>query len=152
MDEVRIEELDWSDLERVGAARVLVVAAFENSNRYGEERVAREICESTGPFYRKFFVATRDGQVLGVAGIKGADWASNTHILYLLAVAKESRRQGIARALVRARLDWLLASFPSGRILVSTAKPRRFRGLGFRIATGSRKAGLWLMFLEFGGV
>ena len=148
MDEVRIEELDWCDLERVVAARSLVVAAFENASRYGEERMAQEICEPTGPFYRKFFIASRDGQVLGVAGIKGADWASNTHILYLLAVAKEFRGQDIARTLVRARLEWLLANFSSGRVLVSTAKPKRFRGLGFRIAAGSRKAGLWLMFRD----
>ncbi|MBU0500225.1 MAG: GNAT family N-acetyltransferase [Gammaproteobacteria bacterium] len=145
MNAVRIKTLDWADDALVRQARALIVAAFDDGGRYGEERMAAEICQQRGPFYRQFFVAQREGRLLGVAGIKGADWASDTHILYLSAVAKEFRNQGIGRALVQTRLDWLLANNSRGRILVSTVKPRRFKKLGFRVIDGSRQEGRWLM-------
>ena len=148
MDDVQIEELDWRDSERVHAARALIASAFENPERYGAERLEQELQQAAAPFYRQLFVATRLGQVVGVAGVKAADWASDTHILYLSAVARAFRGQGIGRSLVEARLDWLTASFKRGRILVSTGKPRRFKSLKFRIVTGSRKDGRWLMMRE----
>ncbi len=150
MDNLRIEELDWSDGARIEEARALIVAAFDNPERYGEARVAREISPSDAPYYRSFFLALTADRVVGVAGVKAADWASNTHILYLSAVVKECRGQGIGRALVHARLDWLAFRFPRGRVLVSTRKPRRFKCLGFRVVSGSRKEGRWLMLREMG--
>lgn len=150
MEEMQIKALDWGDVERVHAARALVVAAFDKPERYGPERVAQEVHPANEPFYRHFFVAIQADRVLGVAGVKAADWATNTHVLYLSAVAKEFRGEGIGRALVLARLDWLQARFPGGRVLVSTAKPSRFKRLGFRVVTGSRKEGRWLMLKEMG--
>lgn len=144
-----IEELDWRDAARVEEARRMVVAAFDDPARYGEARVAAEISEPNGLHYRRFFVALVDGQVVGVAGVKAADWAGNLHILYLSAVARPFRGCGVGRALVAARLDWVLGNFERGRILVSTPKPRRFRSQGFRTVTGSRKEGRWLMLREF---
>ena len=149
LDNVQIEVLDWADGERVEQARALIVAAFDNPERYGEARVAHEISRPAGLFYRQFFVAMQAGRVLGVAGVKALDWASHTHALYLSAVDKDDRGQGIGRALVDARLEWLKVSFGRGRILVSTRKPRRFKSLGFRVITGSRKEGRWLMLKEF---
>lgn len=150
LDDVHIGDLDWNDGPRVREARGLIVAAFDNPERYGAERVAAEISPGDGRCYRQFFTAALEGRVIGVAGVKAADWATNTHILYLSAVAKEFRGRGVGRALVEARLDWLQERFPRGRVLVSSARPRRFKSLGFRVISGSRKEGRWLMLKEVG--
>ncbi|HLO62030.1 MAG TPA: hypothetical protein VK165_03610 [Azonexus sp.] len=47
------------------------------------------------------------------------------------------------------RLDWLQASFKSGRILVSATKTRRFRDLGFRELRNGRIDGKHLMLRRF---
>ncbi len=127
----------------------LLGSAFADPERYSSERIRHELGGGSGIFYRQFFVAIENEQVLGVAGVKAADWASDTHLLYLSAVTPERRGEGIGRALVKARLDWLEASFPSGRILVSSGKPRRFRSFGFQeIPDGSRQ-GKRLMLRNF---
>jgi GNAT superfamily N-acetyltransferase len=87
--------------------------------------------------------------VVGIGGIKAADWASDTHILYLSAVAEHARGQGIARALIAARIAWAMENFPRGRLLVSTARPRRFSRLGFRLMGKQEAGGRRLMLLEF---
>ena len=95
------------------------------------------------------FVATEGGVLLAVGGIKAADWAANTHILYLSAVVAERRGEGIGRQLLQARLDWITDNFKHGRILVSTGKTRRFVEAGFKEVRHSLVDGRRLMIKRF---
>jgi len=131
MTKLRIDTLDISSPVLVDASVTLIVNAFGDPERYSARRVAQELMASDPVFYRQFFVAMEAGEVLAVGGVKAADWASKTHILYLSAVAPERRGKGIGRALIKARIDWVEETFKSGRILVSAAKTRRFRDFGF---------------------
>lgn len=130
-------------------AIALLVASFDNPERYGSARLREQLAPSPPPFYRQFFAALSDDTVLGVAGIKAADWASDTHILYLSAVIPEHRGQGIGRLLVKARLEWIESHFKHGRILVSTGKPRRLRSFGFSEVPYSVQQGRRLMMRRF---
>jgi len=131
MTKLRIDTLDISSPVLVDASVTLIVNAFGDPERYSARRVAQELMASDPVFYRQFFVAMEAGEVLAVGGVKAADWASKTHILYLSAVAPERRGKGIGRALIKARIDWVEETFKSGRILVSATKTRRFRDFGF---------------------
>ena len=82
---------------------------------------AVELLRSTGK-NPQFFIATKGRQIVGVAGVKAADWALKTHLLYLSAVAPEMRGKGVGRALLDARLEWIKRKFDSGRVLVLTAR------------------------------
>jgi GNAT superfamily N-acetyltransferase len=117
--------------------------------RYSAERVRLELGSDDPVFYRRFFIATHESEVVAIGGVKAADWASRTHILYLSAVAPERRGQGIGRALIKARLDWLEANFAAGRILVSATKLRRFRDLGFAELRHGRIDGKHLLLRRF---
>ena len=142
-------ELDWNDSEGVAAARRLIVTAFDNAQRYPEQRIAKELQPAAAPQYRQFLVAWHEGRMVGTGGMKSTDWASDTHILYLSAVESALRGKGIGRALVRARLDWIFARHDHGRILVSTLKPKRYRGMGFREICRKASPTPRLMLLEF---
>lgn len=131
------------------AATRLLATAFNDPERYSEARLHEALKSDTSPYYRQFFAARIDQQIVGVAGIKAADWASNTHILYLSAVAPAYRGKGVGRMLIKARLDWLESNFESGRILVSTGKPRRFRHFGFSEIPFSIQQGKRLMIRRF---
>lgn len=145
----RIDILDASSVALVRACTTLIVNAFGDPERYGFERVALELQADDPCFYRRFFIAVEAGEVLGVGGVKAADWASHTHILYLSAVKPERRGQGIGRALIKARVAWVEANFKAGRILVSTARTRRYRELGFVEVRNSRVEGRHLMLRRF---
>lgn len=145
-DDFLISPMD--DTDRDAAADVLL-AAFADPDRYSRERLIDQLAPAPMPFYRQFFVAHRQGELVGVGGIKAADWASDTHILYLSAVAEHARGQGIARALIATRIAWLMENYEHGRLLVSTARSRRFNRLGFRIAGKHDAGGRRLMLLEF---
>lgn len=132
MGKLRIDTLDPSSQALVEASTTLIVNAFADPLRYSAERVRHELRNDDPVFYRRFFIVMNDGEVLGIGGVKAADWASRTHILYLSAVAPEQRGHGLGRTLIKARLDWLAATFKSGRVLVSATKLRRFRDLGFK--------------------
>lgn len=149
MSKIRIETLDTSSRVLVDAAVNLLVNAFAKPDHYGPQRLNDEIQTLTGTFYRQFFVAQIDGKIIGVGGVKGAEWASRTHLLYLSAVAPEHRGQGIGRALLKARLDWIESNFTAGRILVSSAKAKRFRDLGFSLIPKSGIDGRFLMIRRF---
>lgn len=131
MAKYRIDTLDTSSPLLVEACVTLLVNAFAKPERYSAQRLHEELQEDSSLFYRQFFVAVAKGEIIGVGGIKAADWASHTHILYLSAVAPEQRGQGIGRALLKARIDWVETKFKSGRILVSSTKAKRFHELGF---------------------
>lgn len=133
--------LDWSDQARLAAARAVIVEAFADADRYPLARIEQELQPGIPPFQRQFFVAEQviagETRIVGVGGIKAADWASGLHVLYLSAVQKAARGQGIGRALVAARLEWLRQQTDSGRVMVSTQKLRRFRGLGFQVISAT---------------
>jgi len=149
MAALRIAALDDPSPALLASCATLIVNAFGDPERYSLERIRRELGERDPVFYRRFFVAMEAGEVLGIGGVKAADWASATHILYLSAVARERRGEGIGRALVEARLAWVEASFGEGRVLVSTAKTKRYRELGFVEIRNSRQDGRHLMLRRF---
>ncbi|UCV07471.1 GNAT family N-acetyltransferase [Dechloromonas denitrificans] len=131
MGKLRIDTLDASSPALLESCTTLIVNAFADPVRYSAERVGHELRSNDKVFYRQFFIAVQDGEIRAVGGAKAADWAAKTHLLYLSAVAPESRGQGIGRALIKARIEWLEKNFPSGRIIVSTSHCKRFRSLGF---------------------
>ena len=149
MAKFRIDTLDTSSDALLDTCAKLIVNAFADPERYNLDRVRRELCCDDPLFYRRFFVAIEEGQIVALGGVKAADWASRTHILYLSAVSPAKRGQGIGRALIKARLDWLESTFKSGRILVSATKPRRFRDLGFRELRNGNLDGKHLMLRRF---
>ncbi|MFZ1245651.1 MAG: GNAT family N-acetyltransferase [Azonexus sp.] len=149
MREIRFDTLDASSPALLEASVTLIVNAFGDPERYCAERVARELQGGDKLFYRQFFIAVEGGRIVGVGGVKAADWAANTHILYLSAVAPERRGKGIARALIKARVDWLEKNFSQGRILVSAARTRRFRDLGFVEIRNSHIDGRHLLLRRF---
>ncbi len=150
MSRIRIDPLDDASHALRDAAASILARSFANPERYSLERIARELEPETSPtFYRQFFIAMRSGELLGVGGIKAADWASHTHLLYLSAVAPEWRGQGIGRALVEARIAWVESRFTNGRLLVSTDKVKRFRELGFSEIRHSGIDGRRLMLRRF---
>ena len=128
---------------------MLIVNAFADPERYSAERVARELRGDDPAFYRRFFVAMEAGKIVAVGGVKAADWASKTHILYLSAVTPERRGQGIGRAMVKTCIEWLEERFDSGRILVSVAKTKRFREMGFNEVRKSTIDGRHLLVRKF---
>lgn len=149
MAKFRIDTLDTSSEILLDRCATLIANTFADPERYNLERIRRELRCDDPVYYRRFFIAVENGQIIALGGVKAADWASRTHILYLSAVAPEKRGQGIGRALIKARLDWLKATFKSGRILVSASKARRFRDLGFRELRNGHIDGKHLMLCRF---
>ncbi|MEN9903584.1 MAG: hypothetical protein RLZZ555_149 [Pseudomonadota bacterium] len=148
--DLQISELDAGDSEAVGAAANLLASAFNEPERYSVERIQSVLAPADPPFYRRFFIARLEGELVGVGGIKAADWASNTHVLYLSAVAEPARGRGIARALVQARIEWARAQFGSGILLVSTRHRKRFAQFGFKPFGETEEHGRTLMMLSLG--
>lgn len=148
-----IRPLDLSNPEQVIQSVEVIHLGFPGNDRYTVERLINELKISPDAFYRQFFIAIlierERERVVGVAGIKAADWASDTHILYLSAVHPELRNQGIGRALLKQRLDWVTSKFKHGRVLVSTNKLERFKHFKFREVTKSCLKGRTLMVMEF---
>ena len=73
--EIRIAELSDSDPQAREAAAAVLSAAFDDSIRYDAARLQAELVCAPPPFYRKFFCAWQDGELVGAGGIKAADWA-----------------------------------------------------------------------------
>lgn len=149
MAKYRIDTLDASSPLLLEACVTLLVNAFAKPERYSAPRLHEELRGDSSLFYRQFFVAVTNGAIIGVGGIKAADWASHTHLLYLSAVAPEHRGQGIGRALLKARIEWVEQHFASGRILVSSTKTKRFHEFGFVDIRKSIVEGRHLMLRRF---
>jgi GNAT superfamily N-acetyltransferase len=149
MSKFRIDTLDTSSDALLDSCATLIVNAFADHERYNLDRVRSELRCDDPVYYRRFFIAVENSQIIALGGVKAADWASKTHILYLSAVSPEKRGRGIGRALIKARLDWLKTTFKSGRILVSATKTRRFRDLGFRELRNGNIDGKHLMLARF---
>lgn len=144
-----IAMLTDTDLASRDAAAGILLTAFDDPEHYGLERIMDQLKPASPPGYRHFFICTRGEDVVGVGGVKSADWASNTHILFLSAVAEHARGQGIARSLINARIAWVMENHTSGRLLVSTTRTRRFTRLGFRLMGKQEVGGRRLMLMEF---
>lgn len=149
MNDINPVELDWRDRHGIAATRRLIVAAFADPLHYAERRIAGELRPLPAPHYRQFFVAWGDGRLVGAGGIRAADWASDTHLLYLSAVDADYRGRGIGRALLAARIAWIREHHAHGRILVSTRKEKRYRDAGFRPVGRQKGEAAQLMLLEF---
>lgn len=136
-------------LEQNSAVELLLRNCPCESGRYGRSRLVAELTSvQEAPLYTQFFGAFTDEiGLVGVGGVKASDWASNTHVLFLAAVEKAYRGQGIGTALEDARLEWLRANFDYGRCLVSTRHEKRFSRRHFK--TLSKLDDRHLMMLEF---
>lgn len=144
-----IRALETSSLAVSAAVDLLSFNCPSESDRYEKSRLETElVAVDTLPFYRKFFGAyDRDGVLIGVGGIKAADWASDTHILYMMAVDKDHRGKGVGSALEGTRIEWVRSNFSRGRCLVSTKHRKRFERWDF--VTVSEINNRHLMILEF---
>ena len=148
-DEYAAAMIDWQDTDAIKAAIDLIVSVFDDPLKYSRQRIASELTPLSPPHDRRFFAIWIDGRMAGVGGVKSADWASNTHILYLSAVDAAYRGQGIGRALIEARIAWVQGSHANGRILVSTMKHRRYRRLGFSGLPSHHSESAKLMYLDY---
>lgn len=149
MKNYTIRSLDLTPPAVSEAVELLCANCPVESERYEKARLVNEICQIDAlPFYRKFFGAYDIGGVLiGVGGIKAADWASDTHILYMMAVDKNHRGKGVGSDLERVRIQWVRGLFPHGRCLVSTKHKKRFERWDFKVV--SEVNSRYLMLLEF---
>jgi len=144
-----IRPLDNSPFALSEAINLLLSNCPNESDRYEKIRLETEIVAvDTLPFYRKFFGAyDLDDVLIGVGGIKAADWASDTHILYMMAVDERHRGKGVGSALERTRIEWVRSNFSKGRCLVSTKHRKRFERWDF--VSVSEINHRHLMILEF---
>ena len=132
MPNFHIYQLDLDDpINRDCAMRLYAQTYPDNTDRYSLKRLESELTNQSGWNYRTVFAANIGSHLVGIGAIKAADWASNTHIMYLSAVHEESRGMGIGTALEQARIEYVKQSFPCGRIVVSTKHHRRFAKHGF---------------------
>ena len=144
-----VSRFDDSAERLTEAVNLLSANCPSESERYEKNRLITEVSPLDElPFYRKFFGAyDLEGKLIGIGGIKAADWASDTHILYLMAVDKAHRGQGVGSDLEMIRIQWLRENFLRGRCLVSTKHKKRFERWGF--GSLSEIDNRHLMMLEF---
>lgn len=143
-----IYQIDLADQVNKDCAMQLYSQTYpENNDRYSLDRLDDGLKNRSGWNYRQFFAANIGSQLVGIGAIKAADWASNTHIMYLSAVHVDSRGMGIGTALERTRIAYIRENFSSGRILVSTKHSKRFQKHGFDVV--SEIDGRYMMCLEF---
>lgn len=144
-----IRPLNNNAQDLTAAIDLLTRNCSSESGRYDQNRLSAEIVPIDSPtFYKKFYGAyDLEQQLIGVGGIKAADWASDTHILYMMAVEKAHRGQGVGSALEKIRIQWLRDNFKHGRCLVSTKHQKRFERWHFIAISEINQR--QLMLLEF---
>lgn len=144
-----IRPLDTTPSALSDAVDLLSANCPTESERYEVSRLISEVCViETLPFYKIFMAAyDSDENLIGIGGIKSADWASDTHILFMMAVAKDQRGKGVGSDLERARIQWVRDKFSHGRCMVSTKHKKRFERWGFKVASEVNHR--YLMILEF---
>ncbi len=144
-----IRPLDNTPEALAAAVNLLSSNCPSESERYERARLVTEINSvEEQPFYKKFFAAyDLEGSLIAVGGIKAADWASDTHILYMMAVEVEHRGKGVGSGLEAARIQWMRDHFSHGRCLVSTKHKKRFERWDFKIVSEINDR--YLMILEF---
>ncbi len=149
MKNYSIRHLDTSSVAFSDAVNLLSANCPSESERYEKSRLVTEIGSvDAPPFYRKFFGAYDvDGTLIAVGGVKAADWASDTHILYLMAVDINHRGKGVGSDLERMRIQWVRYNFSHGRCLVSTTHKKRFERWDFKTVSAINNR--YLMILEF---
>ena len=137
MKQLNIACLENSPVRLAEAVSLLSSNCPSGSERYGISRLKTEIISvDVLPFYKRFFGAyTANGLLIWVGGIKAADWASDTHIMYMMAVDKAHRGKGVDTALEKARIEWVRDNFAHGRYLVSTKHKKRFERWGFKVVS-----------------
>lgn len=144
-----IRILDTDEVSITNAVNLLCSNCPNESGRYEKSRLAREIeCINTRPFYKLFWGAyDSDNVLIGIGGIKAADWASDTHILHTMVVDEAHRGKGLGSKLELVRIQWVRDNFSHGRCLVSTKHKKRFDRWGFKIV--SEVNDRYLMLFEF---
>ena len=144
-----IRPLDDTPAALADAVNLLSSNCPSESERYERARLVTEIHSvDEQPFYKKFFGAyDLEGRLIAAGGIKAADWASDTHILYMMAVEVEHRGKGVGSSLEAARIQWMRDHFAHGRCLVSTKHKKRFERWDFEIVSEINDR--YLMLLEF---
>lgn len=144
-----IRPLDDTPEALAAAVNLLSSNCPSESERYERSRLVTEInTVEEQPFYKKFFAAyDLEGSLIAVGGIKAADWASDTHIFYMMAVEVEHRGKGVGSGLEAARIEWMRENFRHGRCLVSTRHKKRFERWDFKIVSEINDR--YLMILEF---
>ena len=148
MSQIHIYHIDMNDHVNKDSALQLYFKTYpDNNERYSLDRLDDELSTKSGWNYRTFFAANIGSVLVGIGAIKAADWASNTHIMYLGAVASEHRGIGIGTALEKARIQYVKENFSTGRILVSRKHSKRFQKHGF--SDVSHIVGRHMMCLEF---
>ncbi len=149
MKNYTVNTLGNSSLALSDAVNLLSSNCPNEADRYDESRLINEVRSvDARPFYKKFYGAYDvDGTLIGVGGIKSADWASDTHKLYMMAVEKDHRGKGVGSELEYTRIQWVRDNFAHGRCLVSTTHKKRFERWGFKSV--SEVNNRHLMVLEF---
>ena len=78
---LKYRALDLDNPEEVIQSVEVLHLCFPGNERYSVDRLVSELKGSPEIFYRQFFVATiteeTRNRVVGIAGIKAADWATD---------------------------------------------------------------------------
>ncbi|MHB1208508.1 MAG: GNAT family N-acetyltransferase [Acidimicrobiales bacterium] len=105
-------------------------STYEDVSRWSDARWRRIALESN------FYIAERDGQVVGMASGGSNNAHPGTHWLFAMYVSPDARGTGVAAALVHAVSTWARREHADALFLHVTERVARARGfyekLGFR--------------------
>lgn len=131
----KFELIDLQAQYVFAAANIIVESHTKNNKthpNYQRDEIQNILLDSLAPNSKSsFIIAIIDDEVVGVGGYEKVRFASDTWVLFLLAVDEKHRNQGIGTALIKKRIAIIERNNHYGRILVSTKHPKRFEKLGF---------------------